>query len=368
MGRLEFRLLLWSMFLTAVFGAVFLEVARLDPLSVRQLYELRLQVRQAEKAYGLPEGPPPVLDWGRANLPPYIGRGRSEMVLWILLLAGLGAVGAWGVARPIERPLRQLADSCRALQMGADWTSPPLRGPLQAVGRDFSVMLASLREQEKLLEEAAEAARQALALRETLLGRSYGEFRQPLLDMRHSLRGLEPHPYVQTLERNLDLLLQLVDDLAQQPLHPQFEEVELGDFVRVALAGSERVEVIDGEPVTVSLDPLRTRQALLNLVGNALKFSRAPVKVDWGRHWIRVEDRGSGFENEKIPEMLQAFRQLEPGEGVGLGLATAQRWMNLQGGRLELESRPGQGTRARLLFATSDSSSSPEPPADAWPV
>lgn len=50
--------------------------------------------------------------------------------------------------------------------------------------------------------------------------------------------------------------------------------------------------------------------------------------------------------------MLQEFRQLEPGDsgGVGLGLATTQRWMELQGGRLELDSEPGRGTRARLVF------------------
>ena len=354
MERLELRLLIWSLLLTAVFGGVFLLIARLDPYPVQQLYQLRGQVEAAQQAYGLPAQPLPDMDSGRANLPPYIGRGRGEMLFGVALIALLGAFGSWRLARPIERPLRHLADSCRALQLGEPWTSPPLKGPLQAIGQDFALMLASLRHQEEQLQVAHRNAQQALVLREKLLGRSYAEFRPALLAMRQSLLGLTPHPYLQTLERNLEVLLQLVDDLARQPAPPQLMEVELGAFVRESLAEMDARLTLahDSHPASARLDPLRTRQALLNLVANALKFSQLEVSVSWGSGWIMVEDRGPGFDNCKVAEMLQEFRQLEPGDsgGVGLGLATTQRWMELQGGRLELDSEPGRGTRARLVF------------------
>ncbi|MBT9585445.1 HAMP domain-containing histidine kinase [bacterium] len=354
MERLELRLLLWSLLLTAVFGGVFLLVARLDPYPVQQLYQLRCQVRAAQRAYGMPPQPEPVMDSGRANLPPYIGRGRSEMFFGVAMIALLGAFGTWRLARPIERPLRHLADSCRALQLGEAWTSPPARGPLQTIGQDFALMLDNLRNQEQQLKEATHNAQQALVLREKLLGRSYAEFRPPLLAMRQSLKGLAPHPYLHTLERNLDVLLQLVDDLARKPEPPQLLEVELGAWLRESLAELDaRITLLESAPALARLDPLRTRQALLNLVANALKFSDLEVTVSWGGPWIMVEDQGPGFDNRKVPEMVQEFRQLDSGDsgGVGLGLATTQRWMELQGGRLELDSEPGRGTRARLVFA-----------------
>jgi signal transduction histidine kinase len=354
MHRLGIRLLMWSLLLTGWFGGVFYAVARFDPYPVEQLQRLRREAQAAQQACGVPAPDPPRIDSGRANLPPYIGRGRLEMLLWIALVAGLGAIGAWRLALPIERPLRQLAERCRDLELGQPWTSPSMGGSLGAIGQDFSLMLASLHEQDRQLREATERAQQALLLRENWLGLSYAEFRPALEAMQESLRGLAPHPYVQTMERNLDALLQLVHDLAAPPAPPQSREVELGTFVRESLAGlGERVEPADCPATSAFLDPLRTRQVLLNLVSNALKYSAHKVTVSWGPDWILVEDQGAGFDNQQVPEMIQEFRQLAPAaeEGVGLGLATASRWMELQGGRLEFDSQPGQGTRARLLFA-----------------
>jgi len=362
--RLGLRLILWVVLLTGVFAQIFWTVARFDPLSVEQMYRLRLQAREAQIQYGLAAPPWPTRDSGRANLPPYLGRGRGEVVLWLAILGSLGALGSWLLARPVERPLRQLAESCRALEVGEPlkaWPSASA-GPLGSIRRDFAQMLTRLQEQERLLQDAAESARLGLQWRRQLLDRSYGEFRSPLREMLQSLEGLAPHPYLETIRRNLEVLLQLIDDLAQDQAPVRLMPVELGALVQETLSGLDaRIEVLPGPKVWVESDRLRLGQILLNLVSNALKYSDERVTIGWSESAIWVEDRGAGLDPKQLPELMREFRQLDSASaGVGLGLATARRWMEMLGGSLQLQTQPGQGTRAWMNF-TNRPSSSPAP-------
>ncbi len=353
MEGLTRRILLWSLGLSLLLGLTFLLVCRIDPWPAQQLYEVRVQTYEAARALGLhPE--PPQHEFGRANLPPFLGRGRGELFLWLALLLGLGALASWRVAHPFDRALASLAEDCQRLERGQAWQGRAQGGPLAGLNQDFAHMLAALERQQQELNQATQAAQQALSLRETLLTRSHAEFRQPLQCMLASLEG--DHAYVQIIRRNLISLLQLVDDLAAQQPILQWETVDLCEFLSQVLETfPQRVRILPGPDARVELDRLRSSQALINLVGNALKFSEEEVTVSWGSHWIQVADLGQGMDAEKIPELMLEFRQQRPGsqEGVGLGLDTARRWMELQGGRLEIESEPGQGTRARLIFRPS---------------
>ena len=172
--------------------------------------------------------------------------------------------------------------------------------------------------------------------------------------MLDSLKTQPDHPYLQTIRRNLQTLLQLIEDLAAEQPGIRLETLDLQTFLQESLeAFPRRVRLLSGPPVQLELDRLRSSQALLNLVGNALKYSQAEVTVAWGQDWIEVADRGQGMPAEEIPELMREFRQQDPAEdGVGLGLATTRRCMELQGGELKIESQPGQGTRARLIFTS----------------
>lgn len=342
---------------------VFMLVSWLDPLPSDQLYAIRLQAYQAGQALGRPE-PPPLPEFGRANLPPYLGRGRGELLGWLALLAGLGLLGSWRLARPLERALGQLAEDCQRLEHGQ-----PLQGEMSGLTSDFASILAELERQQAELNRATGAAQGALELRERLLDRSHAEFRQPLIQMRESLKDLPEHPYLVTIGRNLDSLLRLVEDLAAGP-GLSLQEVPLREFLERSLeAFRDRVRLLQGPHTCLELDELRAGQVLLNLVGNALKYSQAEVEVSWGDDWIEVRDSGPGMAQAEIPELMREFRQQDPGrqDGVGLGLATAQRWMELQGGRLEIQSAPGRGTRARLCF-TRNRKKLPAAPAGAEPA
>jgi signal transduction histidine kinase len=344
------RILLWSLLLSLLLGLAFLLLCWIDPGPARQLYEVRVQAYEAARTLGLnPEIPQ--LEFGRANLPPYLGRGRGELLFWLTLLIGLGTLASWRVARPLDRALGRLAEDCQRLERGESWQGAARGGPLADINQDFAHMLAALEKQQQDLNRATRAAEQALSLREGLLTRSHAEFHQPLQNMLASLQGQPDHPYLQTIRRNLQSLLQLVDDLAAQPVL-RLETVDLQAFLEENLeAFPQRVRLLSGPIAQLEVDRLRSSQALLNLVGNALKYSEAEVTVTWGQHWIEVVDQGQGMAAEEIPELMREFRQHDPErEGVGLGLATAKRCMELQGGELQIESQPGQGTRARLVF------------------
>ena len=65
---------------------------------------------------------------------------------------------------------------------------------------------------------------------------------------------------------------------------------------------------------------------------------------------IRVRDTGTGIQPEDLPRVGQAFFTTKKGRGTGLGLAVSHRIMEQHGGRLQLESVPGVGTTATLIF------------------
>ena len=106
-------------------------------------------------------------------------------------------------------------------------------------------------------------------------------------------------------------------------------------------------------PRTVVLDGLRLRQVLLNLLGNAIKFTEAGrVRLAIGATGdsltFEVTDTGSGIEPESITKIFAAFAQTKSGAaagGTGLGLAICDRLISMMGGELKVESVLGEGSR-----------------------
>ncbi|WP_432735841.1 ATP-binding protein [Maridesulfovibrio sp. FT414] len=112
-------------------------------------------------------------------------------------------------------------------------------------------------------------------------------------------------------------------------------------------------------PELVRGDIMRLRQVLMNLLGNAVKFTeKGAVKVSLDtifkdeeniRATFRVSDTGIGIEQGKISEIFESFTQADSSTtrrygGTGLGLAISRRLVELMGGSIEVESRMGEGT------------------------
>ncbi|MGH8567050.1 MAG: ATP-binding protein [Gammaproteobacteria bacterium] len=103
------------------------------------------------------------------------------------------------------------------------------------------------------------------------------------------------------------------------------------------------------------MDEKRLRQVLLNLLGNAVKFtdrgevSLALSRAASGKIRFLVEDTGIGIREDKIDQLFQPFTQVSDAarntEGTGLGLALSQRLVGLMGGVIEVQSQLGHGSR-----------------------
>ena len=152
----------------------------------------------------------------------------------------------------------------------------------------------------------------------------------------------------------------------------QFDIAELVHEVAASiepLAAKNRVTVeVVCEPATLYGDRVRVGQCLLNLAGNACKFTHdgrvrleaARERVDQ-RSWytVRIVDSGIGIQAEDLNKLFCDFTQLDTSEarkygGTGLGLAISRKLSRLMGGDITAESTPGQGSTFTLRLPMAD--------------
>ena len=137
-------------------------------------------------------------------------------------------------------------------------------------------------------------------------------------------------------------------------------------------------KVMETVPKLVHADPVRTKQVVLNLVGNAIKFTeRGSVRVTVGRAegesqalHFQVQDTGIGIPADKYLQIFEPFRQADGTVvrkfgGSGLGLAISKQLMELMGGRISVESTPGGGSTFSVTIPFRDSLPGAAPPGVA---
>jgi signal transduction histidine kinase len=148
------------------------------------------------------------------------------------------------------------------------------------------------------------------------------------------------------------------------------------DVVRECRLSAESKDIdieLHGGPLEAIADQLRVRQVLGNLVSNAIKFTnKGGVDVTVSRiddhAALSVADTGPGIATEEQTAVFEEYRQSgdwqSRGAGTGLGLAITRRLVRMHGGRIELESRLGEGSRFTVLLPLAgppDSSAPHEP-------
>ena len=121
--------------------------------------------------------------------------------------------------------------------------------------------------------------------------------------------------------------------------------------------GNSFVTQLPADDYIVNVDAIRFRQSLLNLLGNACKFTEngqvslaVNRQISQGSNWIcfEVRDTGQGIAQDNIGKLFQTFSQVDSSAtrkhgGSGLGLAISQRFCQLMGGAITVVSQPGKG-------------------------
>jgi signal transduction histidine kinase len=147
-------------------------------------------------------------------------------------------------------------------------------------------------------------------------------------------------------------------NIASFSLGPMIAEVVKTIEPLAAKSGNQVAVHCDGEIGTMRADQMRLRQALLNLMSNANKFTErgaitigAHHRQENGRDWITVAvtDTGIGMTPEQIGKLFQEFSQASSTTaskygGTGLGLAISRRFCQMMGGDITVESQPGRGS------------------------
>jgi signal transduction histidine kinase/CheY-like chemotaxis protein len=235
---------------------------------------------------------------------------------------------------------------------------------------------------EKMLRHAKEAAEEAAQIKSDFLANMSHEIRTPLnavLGMSELLQstGLnaQQQDYVETIQTSGSALLTVINDILDFSkieagmLELEREVFDLRRCIEEALdlqaskadeKGLELIYQIDPEIEYGALgDPTRLRQILLNLVGNAVKFTiqgnivvrvgeLPPTHESTRRLHFCVSDTGIGIPPTRVRELFTPFTQVDASTarkfgGTGLGLVICKRLCELMGGQIWVESTEGQG-------------------------
>jgi signal transduction histidine kinase/CheY-like chemotaxis protein/HPt (histidine-containing phosphotransfer) domain-containing protein len=307
------------------------------------------------------------------------------MLTLLLLSLGLLALAVLLVARLVVRPFRRLGAEFRRMREAGQLTRlPPALGP----ARDWSLLI----DQFNKLAVAREASERALALaRDEALAatRTKSEF---LANMSHEIRTpmnaiigfsdllrqspLDPEQqeYADLVQSSAEALLSLINEildlskveagrlvLEQVPfnLHRTVGETMMLFASRAKEKGiALQTSIAPDVPRFVLGDPGRLRQVLINLLGNALKFTQGgEVRLGLeladgdpgGLMRFRVTDTGIGIPAEKLGAIFEKFTQADAGTtrkfgGTGLGLTISRELVRLMQGEVSVESEPGKGS------------------------
>ncbi len=145
-------------------------------------------------------------------------------------------------------------------------------------------------------------------------------------------------------------------ELRRAPCHLEKLLRSVFDIVRPradAAGLAFELDVDEAMPRGIETDETKLKQVLLNLLGNAVKFTEAGgvtlrASVREGSLCFEVEDTGIGMTPEELAQVFDPFKQAEGGHrsgGTGLGLAISQRIVEALGGRIDVRSTKGSGTR-----------------------
>ena len=269
-----------------------------------------------------------------------------------------------------------------------------------AIHAAISIENFVLRQEElehRLMEKEMEKLREIDRLKSDFVSHVSHELRTPLTAIKGSLDNMldgltgelgdKQVRYLQRMKSNTDHLVRLINDLldlsrieaGQISINPRVVALsplitEICDSLR-PLATAKQIDLTSetSAELTVIADRDRLTQILLNLAGNALKFTpsggRVAVRAAAAGDQVRIEvaDNGAGMEPREKARIFERFYQA-PAEdsgrhlGTGLGLSITKSLVELHGGGIAVESAPGSGSTFTVTLPVAGPPARPEPP------
>lgn len=273
------------------------------------------------------------------------------MIALIALMLGVAILTVRSALAPLVQAAHK-ADTLAVLERNE-------RLDVERLPREAASLAAAIN---RLLDRVAEL----VTLQRQFLARAAHELRTPLSIMLLEL-GRSEGPRIARLQTDVGVMSDMVDRLLtlaklESAGKPEFSEIDLGEAAKGiaqsmadwALQSNHRIEVRANGPSMIRADRFALREAIRNLIENAVKHTPAGAKIEVETGpgpRISVDDAGSGIDEADYGKLLEPFaRGSTKAEGSGLGLAIVAQAVALHRAELKISRSPLGGARFEIIF------------------